>query len=462
MTVTAKPDAREFEVQMKDPTRLTEMNQNGKIGEFVKDYADARMAELGADISRQIKDEVDRSTAEFLKDSKAKVKRLPLENTKNGERRSNRMADVARSKGEIYNSKAPGATIDGDESAPEDFTEFLQAIWHHRNSLVNSDELDAKRDKWKKIQNSFGSVVPSDGGFLIPEELRSDLLQLALENSIVRSRATVIPMSSLAVPIPSVDETSRVSSLRGGVVAYWTEEGAAITESQASFGQVRLLSKKLTAYCEAPNELISDAPAFSTFIASTLPEALAFEEDYAFLTGGGVGEPLGVLDAGSTGTIATTRDAGGNAIEFEDIINVFTRLLPGSYSKAVWVCSPAVVANLLAMVNVGGTSPVWLGGGSVDGGAGAPPMSILGRPLLVSEKVPTLGTRGDLGLYDFSHYLIGDRQIVQASSSPHFKFSSDKTAYKILERVDGRPWVTTALTPRNNGDTLSPYVTVAT
>jgi HK97 family phage major capsid protein len=89
-------------------------------------------------------------------------------------------------------------------------------------------------------------------------------------------------------------------------------------------------------------------------------------------------------------------------------------------------------------------------------------MSILGRPLFVSEKVPTLGTRGDIGLYDFSHYLIGDRQIVQASSSPHFKFSSDKTAYKILERVDGRPWVTTALTPRNNGSTLSPYVTVAT
>ena len=291
-------------------TRLTEMNANGKIGEIVKDYADARMAELGADIARQVKDETDRSVAEFLKESGG-VKRLP---THNGDRSSRKSAleTLARGKGAAYNMKAPGATIDNDDSAPEDFTEFLQAIWHHRNSLVNSDELDAKRDKWKKIQNSFGSVVPSDGGFLIPEELRSDLLQLALENSIIRSRATVIPMSSLAVPIPSVDETSRVSSLRGGVVAYWTEEGAAIAESQAAFGQVRLLSKKLTAYCEAPNELISDAPAFSSFLSSTLPEAIAFEEDYAFFTGSGVGEPLGVLDAGSGGTIATTRDAGGN------------------------------------------------------------------------------------------------------------------------------------------------------
>ena len=42
------------------------------------------------------------------------------------------------------------------------------------------------------------------------------------------------------------------------------------------------------------------------------------------------------------------------------------------------------------------------------------------------------------------------------------QFSSDVTAYKVLERVDGRPWLNTALTPRNGGSTLSPYVTVAT
>ena len=465
MTITAKPQAREIEAKFSDPEQLTEMNANGKMGEVIKDYADARMSEFGQDLVRQVKDEVDVSVRNWLKESDGKVKRLPLgeEKKKDGER-PNRMAAVARGRGAVYNSKAPGAQIDAleDEMRPEDFTEFLQAIWHHRNSLANSDELDAKRDKWKKIQMSFGSVVPADGGFLIPEEMRSDLLQLALEDSIVRSRATVIPMSSLAVPIPAVDETTRATSLFGGIVCYWTEEGATFTESQAKFGQVRLLSKKLTAYCEAPNELIADAPAFSAFITNTIPKAIAFEEDYAFFNGSGTGEPLGVLNSSAGGTIATTRTGGGLAIEFADIINVFTRLLPGSYANSVWVCSPATVGNLLSMVNVGGTSPVWLGGGQVSGATGAPPMSILGRPLFVSEKVPNLGTRGDLGLYDFSHYLIGDRQTIQASSSPHFRFSSDKTAYRILERADGRPWVNTALTPRNGGSTLSPYVTVAT
>ena len=460
MTITAKPDAREFEAQLSDPTRISEMNTNGKMGEFIKDYADARMTELGEDINRQVQDQVAKSTREWLKESGGKVERLPQ--AKDDHRRPS-MADVARSKGQVYNASAPGAAIDRDESAPEDFTQFLQAIWHQRNSLMNSDELDTMRDKWKKIQNSFGSVVPADGGFLIPEEMRSDLLQLALEDSIIRSRATVIPMTSLAVPIPSVDETTRAASLFGGVIAYWTEEGATFTESQAKFGAVRLLAKKLTIYCEAPNELISDAPAFSSFISTNIPRALAFEEDYAFFMGSGTGEPLGVLNSGNGGLIATTRDAGGLPIEFEDVINVFTRLLPGSYANAIWVCSPGVVSNLLSMINVGGTSPVWLGGMLPSGGAvGAPVMSLLGRPLYVTEKVPNVGTKGDLSLIDFSHYLIGDRQTIQASSSPHYKFASDKTAYKILERVDGRPWVNTALTPRNGGSTLSPYVTVAT
>jgi HK97 family phage major capsid protein len=269
-------------------------------------------------------------------------------------------------------------------------------------------------------------------------------------------------MSSLAVPIPTVDETSRVSSVFGGMIAYWTEEGAAATISQAKFGRVRLEAKKLTIYSEAPDELIADAPAFGGFLSANMPRALAFEEDYAFLQGSGVGEPLGVYNG--TGVISTTRSA-TTGVNFTDVINVFTRLLPGSYENAVWLVAPDTIPDLLRLVMpTGGTAdfvspPLWLTGQQAISGA---PLTLLGRPVIVSEKVPANDAIGDLALIDFSHYLVGDRQIMQASSSPHFKFSSDVTAYKIVERVDGRPWVNTALTPRNNGDTLSPYVKTGT
>ena len=452
--LTANSSPADFEAVLSNKDTVTNMLKDGKFGSFVKDYASAK-ARDNKDVMTQVREEVQASIQEWVKDSGGQLKRLNLEP---GDPK-NRSALAAR-KNTLYNAKAPGASIDATDSAPEDWPEFLQAIWHHSNTLQNSDELREKQTAWKKIQNSYGSQVPADGGFLIPEVLRSELLQLAMEESIVRSRAQVIPMSSLAIPIPTVDETSRVSSVFGGIVAYWTEEGAAMTESNAKSGRVRPEAKKLTVYSAAPHDLIADAPAFGGFLSANLPRAASFYEDAAFLNGSGVGEPLGVLNAGNSGLIKVARTTGGTDGEdtFNDVVKLFTRLLPGSYATAVWLAAPDVVPHLLQMTmsTTGGGVPSWLTGGQLIQGA---PLTLLGRPLIITEKVPKLADTGDLSLIDFSHYLVGDRQMMQASSSPHFKFSSDVTAFKIVERVDGRPWVSTPLTPHNNGASLSPYVT---
>ena len=108
-------------------------------------------------------------------------------------------------------------------------------------------------------------------------------------------------METLRVPIPMIDDTSHASSVFGGIVAYWTEEAASITESQASFGRVVLDAKKLTAFASVPNELLADATAFGAFFDSIFPRALAWYEDIAFLAGTGVGEPLGLISCPASG-----------------------------------------------------------------------------------------------------------------------------------------------------------------
>jgi HK97 family phage major capsid protein len=90
-------------------------------------------------------------------------------------------------------------------------------------------------------------------------------------------------------------------------------------------------------------------------------------------------------------------------------------------------------------------------------------MSILGRPVIFTEKVPALSTTGDINFVDLSYYLIGDRQAVAVAASDQFAFQNDQTAYRIIERVDGRPWLQSALTPHNNSsNTLSAFVQLAT
>jgi HK97 family phage major capsid protein len=148
---------------------------------------------------------------------------------------------------------------------------------------------------------------------------------------------------------------------------------------------------------------------------------------------------------------------GANTIIVDNLAAMFARMLPSSLTNAIWVASIDTFPQLATMSVQGAitnSAPVWMNNGVI----GAPPVSIYGRPVYFTEKLPTLGTTGDIVFIDPAFYLIGDRQTVQASASPHYAFNVDKTAYKIIERVDGRPWIQSAITPKNSGNTLSPVV----
>lgn len=436
----------ELEEMLNDPSKITNLFKEGQFKEFISNYA-AATNKTNQDIGRQIQEEVQLGLANYLKENGESIKNRP---NLTPDSRTNYT-------GGVYNKRAPGVAADG---IFEDAAEFLQATWYKKESLGNRVKLGEKLDKLQEIQNSYGSLVPADGGFLIPEVMRSELLRVALESSVVRPRATVIPMSSLRVPIPGIDSTSNVSSVFGGITCYWTEEGATLTESQASFMRVVLEAKKLTGYAEMPNELIADTLASNAYFNQTFPQAMAWFEDDAFMNGTGVGEPLGFLTTGNNSAVSVAAEAGqpADTIVWENIVKMYSRMLPSSLATAVWIASPDTFPELATMaLSVGtGGSAVWLNNG-VEG----PPMTILGRPVIFSEKAPKLGDAGDINFVDLSYYLVGDRQVMQSDSSPHYKFKNDVTAFRIISRVDGRPWIQSAITPKNAGATLSPFVKIA-
>jgi HK97 family phage major capsid protein len=437
----------ELEVMLGDSKQMQRVfaGKNGEFGEFITNYARA-VHNRDLSVATQVREQVDQVLSNMLREG----------DLGGGVQRPNLTpAEVMRSgnaRNHLHNPRAMGAVLDREF---ENSADYFKTIWH------NADRTADTQAKRQRVRNAFSSNVPSEGGFLIPETLRSELLSISLEMSIVRSRARVIPMESLRVPFPAIDSTSNVSSVYGGVVGYWTEEGAALQASQASFSRVVLDAKKLTAYTEVPNELISDSViSFQAFLDQIFPEALGFYEDDAFLTGTGVGEPLGALAAGNTAMITVAKESGqpADTIVWENIVKMYARMLPGSLARAVWIVPPNAFPELATMaLSVGtGGSAIWL-----NNGAEGPPMTILGRPVIISEKVPPLGDLGDLSFVDFGFYLIGDRQAMSATSSEHYKFGNDMTAYRIVERVDGRPWLQSAITPKNNGDTLSPFVQLA-
>jgi HK97 family phage major capsid protein len=433
------------------PEKFQQAFASGDFKRNVNGYVQAKNKERD-DILDQIKVQTETQLTEFLKENQASLNgaanRLDLNVGKAA-------AHGARPSPALNNPRAHGAKADGIWS---DFYTFLQDV----NAVKKNDASAEQIDRIKQLKNTYSEKVPSEGGFLVPEEFRSQIQRLAMENSVVRPRATVIPMGSPRVHIPKLDETSRVSSVFGGVVVYRTEEGAELTESSASFASTKLDVTKQTALAHVPNELIRDWGAFGAFIDATIPAAVGFYEDLDFLSGSGVGAPLGALSAANTALISVSAASGqlANTIVWENIIAMYARMLPSSLNSAVWVASPDTFAQLATMaLSVGtGGSAIWL-----TNGVGAPVLTLLGRPVIMTEKAPAaLGSVGDLSFVDFGMYLIGDYQTMTIDSSPHVKFTSDKTTFRAIARNDGRPWLDSALTPHNNSATLSPFVQLGT
>ncbi|GAA3718211.1 phage major capsid protein [Streptomyces tremellae] len=451
-TMTVPRTSAELAEMLADPAKRREvMASQESLTEFITAYGQAQQSD-GTELSRLVAEETQKVFAQMLrdndlddKDPAGQIQRLNLD----PQARRGGTVLTSHRQGTAYNPAAAGAQLDKHFA---NSIEYVKTIWHRSPEASVAEKLGI-------LRNAASSVSPSDGGFLVPETLRSQLLQIALEKSIVRPLATVVPMESARVPIPMIDSTTNQGSVFGGMIAYWGEEGEELEDSSPKFGRVDLDAKKLTGLSAVPNELLQDSiTSFASLIETLWPQALAFKEDASFMAGTGVKEPLGFLGKGNTAAVTVARDTSG-AIGYVDIVNMLARMLPASISNGIWLASPDAIPSLLQMaMNVG------TGGNSVFvvNATGPMPMSIFGRPLVISEKAGQLGARGDLSFVDLSYYLIGDRQTMSADSSTDWKFGSDKTTFRIIQRVDGRPWLKSPITPANGSpNTLSPFVELA-
>lgn len=457
MTAIDTPRSVEsFKETLKDPDKLKTLTENPENLElFFTDYAKAMMNEGG--IKEQVDSALKEGMQKFLIENRGFKGRLDA-----GDPEDKTEEWSSWGQANIQGAKV-GSAWGVDTFTPEEFKRLQNVRKRHKTHGFNSPSEFYKaiwhlnRDADPRLKDLSINIGP-DGGFLVPEALRAELLQVPLEAAIVRPRAMIVPMESLTVPFPTIDDTSHASNVYGGIVANWTDENSTITETQPTFGRVVLQAKKLALYTEVPNELFSDSIiSLEAFLNQIYPLAIAYFEDDAFLVGTGAGQPLGALNAANPALVAQARDT-ANEVNWDDIVNMFARMLPSSIANAIWPINQEVFPQLATMsLDVGtGGSAVWLNNGVVG-----PPMTILGRPVVITEKVPALGSQADISFVDFRQYLLGDRQTLTMMTSPHFKFQQDQTAIRATERVDGQPWMRSAITPRNGTNTLSPYVALA-
>ena len=136
---------------------------------------------------------------------------------------------------------------------------------------------------------------------------------------------------------------------------------------------------------------------------------------------------------------------------------MLAKLPPGSIPYASWTCSPSALPQLLELKDTVLTQRAVLLQGGVEEKATYPHLALAGLPLKVSQWLPALGTTGDLMLADWRYYLVGDRGLeVSASDTPNFL--KNQMTVRVVDRVDGQPWINGPITLQDGATQVSPFV----
>ena len=325
-----------------------------------------------------------------------------------------------------------------DKGNFESFGDFLKSVESGRSD-PRLEKLDTR--------NALNTGVGAEGGFTVPTEYASFLVDGSLEEEVIRPRANVFPMTSMQRKVPSWDNLDRSSGLYGGINAQWTAELQERADQQPALREITLEAVKLILYVSASREVVQDGAELEQELTKAIRKALSHEMDKAFLAGSGSGEPQGILN--SPALISVNRQE-ASQVQYQDLVNMYSQLVKGG--RPIWVASHSVIPQLMTMESTG-NNLIWQPNAR-DGSPG----QLLGMPVYLSDKVPALGTRGDLMLVDPSRYMVGMRQDIALDVSQGPGWYRDYTSWRCVLRVAGQGAWDKPMTLSDGATQLSPFV----
>lgn len=276
--------------------------------------------------------------------------------------------------------------------------------------------LTAIRSNFKRVENILQEGVDADGGYLVPEEYDSRLIDVLEEENIMRGLATKITTAG----------EHRINIAATKPAASWIEEGKPLTFGDATFDQILLDAHKLHVAIKVTEELLYDS-AFNleSYIITEFGKALANAEEDAFLNGDGKGKPLGLFAKTGGGIVSSALSA---AMKADDLLD-FVYALKRPYRKnASFIINDK---NLAAIRKFKDNNGAYMWQPSYQTGE---PDKILGYAVHTSPYV----SEDAISFGDYSYYNIGDRGTRSIQELRELFAGNGMIGYVMKERVDGK------------------------
>lgn len=400
---------------------------------------------------------------DVLKAKKAAVEEL-AELAKTGEN-AERMEEL---KGEIRSFDARLEAFDMADAGKKDLKTFVPDVKKVDRSIIEvvggpvtnrtyagmfnqGRALEVNEEEIRAFRASMLEGVPATGGFSVPEPLAAQWLDDSIEGEIIRPRAQIWPMESATRKIPGWDAADQSGgTLFGGFkMEFLAEEG----EGNKQAGKLRVIqlgANKGAIFVDISNELREDGQGFEAQLDRAMRTSIGYGMDQYFIGGLGSGQPLGIRNDPAKITVAKESGQLKDTILYANLIKMFARMYPAGRQRAIWLANDDTIPQLLGITITIGTSGSYYPAMTESNGQ----FKILGRPVVFTSHMPTLGDADDIMFVDPSQYAIGIRRDMKLEKSTIPGWTKDLMSYRALLRFDGQGTWSAPITPRN-GQSLS-------
>ncbi len=279
------------------------------------------------------------------------------------------------------------------------------------------------------------------GGFLVPEGVSSEIIEL------LRPQSVVMRGGPIVVPMPAGNLTMNRQTAGAGF-AYIGEQQDTPSTSIA-FGQLKLSARKLAGLVPISNDLLRAAsPAVDRIVRDDIVIGTALAMDLAFLRGAGTQHtPLGLRNqltgtpVAATNVLAVTA---GNTLTTitGDLGRLELALMNANVpmTRAGWIMAPRTMMRLMNIRDGNGNFAF----PEVQNG------QLRGKPIYVSTHLPINlggGAESELYLIDFAHVVVGEHMGVEiamsteaayrdANNALQAAFSRDETVMRAILQHD--------------------------
>jgi HK97 family phage major capsid protein len=307
-----------------------------------------------------------------------------------------------------------------------------------------------------------------------PEFINS-LFELAMEEQVVEPYAFNIPVGQTnSISWPALDQyftpASGQSATYGGVQVSRKGENTQRSSSDPKLRNIEFKITDLTGLAYFSRDLIQDNFLAADLIAQEqFGKAMAWRKDWEFLNANGVGKPLGIRNCPAL--LTQSRNTGSH-VKYEDLVNMLSKFHMARLKNAMWLANQTTFVDLISITNNAGNyvfqpntqitqavSPSLIGRTESNGLRYAAQGTLMGLPIRFTEKLPALGSAGDLMLIDPTQYGVATRQGLEVGISEHFAFDTDQIVYRFKIRNEGQPlWLGPYISADSANTKFSPFV----